>query len=260
MNGFIFKSNKKDRSVKIDAKRGSVIKMILDPRVLKKEYSVQRFLGDAGIAPKVRTLSTEKRFFEQIFTKQKTKNLELTNENIKALALLLKKLHSTKIPRSILEYVNNPFLNRNLYNPLLVCEKMLENNNCLQKNRELLQKKMNTYLQILKKTSYKVGLIHGDLRKENILLFDQNILLVDWEDCRIDITSCDVSQLFYLLDFDNTQENIFLKYYNEKYITKDILTMHKVLLIVYEIIYQKVVNGVDDIGRIHKLQKVLDQA
>jgi Ser/Thr protein kinase RdoA (MazF antagonist) len=87
----------------------------------------------------------------------------------------------------------------------------------------------------LKHKKYQISLIHGDLSFHNIFLQDDNIFLIDWSDCRLDISSCDVSQLFYLLNFNEIQEKLFLKHYQMGYIDSQILKFHKVLLLMYDL-------------------------
>ena len=87
----------------------------------------------------------------------------------------------------------------------------------------------------LDKRNYKVCLIHGDLNLHNVFLEKRGIFLIDWTDCRLDVPSCDVSQVFYLWGLNQEQEELFLKYYDMDFIDKQLLVYHKILLLLYDL-------------------------
>ena len=151
----------------------------------------------------------------------------------------MRAVHSTKIPFEIEGYTKNEYLIDKIYNPVLVCDKILEKAPVyfLQKYGNILREKMEEYKKVIDKSPYKIGLIHGDLRGSNILLSEGDISLIDWADSRLDIISCDIAQLFYLLDFNQLQEHAFLKKYQEDFVTNDIIIMHKILLSLYDIVW-----------------------
>ena len=212
----MFEENCFKSLVTLSKAEGFVTKFISDINLLQKEYFIQEVFGRKKISPEPYDLSLSDFFFRQklIQGNQITAN-DLTDENIKKLASTLRAVHSTKIPFEIEGYTKNEYLIDKIYNPVLVCDKILEKAPVyfLQKYGNILREKMEEYKKVIDKSPYKIGLIHGDLRGSNILLSEGGISLIDWADSRLDIISCDIAQLFYLLDFNQLQEHAFLKKY-----------------------------------------------
>jgi thiamine kinase-like enzyme len=79
----------------------------------------------------------------------------------------------------------------------------------------------------------KFCLCHADLKKENILVTNNGIMLIDWECAGSDIPETDIGRLFSGCEFTEEQQGVFLKsYYGNlptEIVMKRILTVKKVL-------------------------------
>lgn len=79
----------------------------------------------------------------------------------------------------------------------------------------------------------KFCLCHADLKKENILVTTNGIMLIDWECAGSDIPETDIGRLFSGCEFSEEQQNIFIKTYYEntpnEAILQRILAVKKVL-------------------------------
>lgn len=113
---------------------------------------------------------------------------------------------------------------------------------------------MNRYF---KNKKCHLGLVHGDLSFNNILLSTNKIYIIDWSDCRYDVLSADISQLFYLCKFNKKQKGIFLKNYSACYIDNKILLSHYILLLVYDIIDYYNKNNKIYISKNKELEKII---
>jgi thiamine kinase-like enzyme len=67
----------------------------------------------------------------------------------------------------------------------------------------------------------KFCLCHADLKKENILVNKNWVVLIDWECATSDIPETDIWRLFSGCIFTNKQQKIFLEIYYNKNINKD---------------------------------------
>lgn len=213
-----------------------IVKSLSSEEILLKEFYVLDFLSKRSFTPSVYNLNKNYFLEQRLFGREIGKN-DLTNKNIKKLAIILKQIHNLSISPDVKKYLQNKFLAGDKYRPVLITRTILK-----KFPKKLLGDYERKVLNIakavelkLQETKYNISLIHGDLSYHNIFMVGDDIFLIDWTDCRLDIPSCDVSQLFYLLDFNNQQERLFLKYYKSGYIDDQLLIFHKILLLLYDL-------------------------
>lgn len=219
-----------------DDKPNFLIKSLLNKTVLQKEFFVLDFLAKQGFTPQVVDFDGQS-FQEEYLTGREINQIDLTITNIKKLALILRRLHTLVIPDEVKHYLDNSFLRHGLYQPILIVQTIMKKSlPMVVKNYSTLLTNIAQHIKTrLDRINYPINLIHGDLSRHNILLQNNNIFLIDWSDCRLDIPSCDVAQLFYLLDFDQQQEELFLKNYQMDYLDQQLLIFHKILLLLYDL-------------------------
>lgn len=224
-NKLIIKNNKK-----------FLVKYLDNREILDKEFNVLNFLKNETFIPKVLDYKKQT-FLEEFLDVESLKKKDLSESNIKEIAFVLNRLHSLKISKQISKFIENDFLVNEKYYPSKVFQEMVKHSSWLlgknlYKRIESIMKTMDNYFN---SKPYSIGLIHGDLSFQNILIGDR-IYIIDWTDCRQDIASCDVAQLFYLLKFNSRQEKVFLRHYDIGYIDEKILLTHKILLLIYDLI------------------------
>ena len=206
--------------------------------LLRKEYKIERALSEKSITPYVRLLYGIY-FYEELVN---IKKIDLTQDFIKDLSLVLRELHRIKIDywsESIKKAIKNDFIKKDCYELFLLYQeifKRLPSNFFNYKLESKIDEKIKFYNQYLNKKKYTTCLIHGDLSQNNVLL-DSNgsIKLIDWTDARIDVPSHDIAQVFYLFKFDKKQQNFFLKNYGSTWIDKEIIEMHSLVFLIYDL-------------------------
>ena len=218
-------------------KANIIVKSLVDKDILYKEFAILEFLQKYNFVPRVSNFDGLI-FYEEKIIGREMQAKDLSFDNIKNLALLLKELHTLAIPSHLEKIIQNNFIKDKKYQPTLIVKEIL--------NRapiELVEEYGAIFYEIARNTEdvlgakkYNMSIIHGDLSFKNIFLSGKNIFLIDWTDCRLDISSCDVSQLFYLLNFNKEQEKIFLEYYDTDYIDDKLLIFHKTLLFLYDLV------------------------
>jgi len=113
----------------------------------------------------------------------------------------------------------------------------------VEKTLSQIEKKV---VKLSKKTIYKeeyCSLIHGDLNDTNIVRDKKGkIVVIDWADCRWDIVTCDLSQFIYLHFLNKREQKLFLKTYGADWVTEEMIEIHRLLLIGWDIIYLMTVN------------------
>jgi thiamine kinase-like enzyme len=101
-------------------------------------------------------------------------------------------------------------------------------------------------INLSKKTKYTkeyCSLIHGDLNDTNIVRDKKGkIVVIDWADCRWDIVTCDLSQFIYLHFLNKREQKLFLEAYGAAWVTEEMIEIHRLLLIGWDIIYLMTVN------------------
>lgn len=218
-----------------------VVKYLSDRDILNKEFTVLQFLKKEKFVPKVHSLKKQS-FFESFIDGKHIDGGDLSESIIKELARLFNRLHSIEIPEDILLLIKNDLLVNDKYYPSIVFKKIVGKSNILDKTSHLkLEAEFKLLDQYINSKPYALGLIHGDLNTQNIFVSndDSKIILIDWTDCRFDIVSCDIAQLFYSLRFDDSQIKLFLENYNQGYIDKRILIAHQLLLVLYDLFDSK---------------------
>ncbi len=210
-----------------------IVKALNDNVVLKKEYRVMKFIESLEISPKVSKLK-ENEIIEEFIDGENLHNTDLDDVVIIKLANSINKLHKLDLPKEIREIVQDEFVVDKKYQPLKLFEYITEGISQYIDYRKL-KDLFIEYNEYLNTKNYNMGLIHGDLNPGNILLNKEGLFITDWTDCRYDILSCDVSQLFYVFDFKEEQKKMFLKNYSSTYIDNTILEMHYLLFLLFDL-------------------------
>ena len=204
--------------------------------ILYKEYHVLNFLEKYHITPKVKGYN-QNFYYEEFINGKKLSKNKLNKKNIIKLAKAIKIIHSVAVSPQIRKLIKDKYI-KNIYRPSKIYFALIKNNRkfiskAIMQKIEFIMYKMDDYFS---QTKYKIGLIHGDLSLNNILIKKGDVYIVDWSDCRLDVLSSDISQLFYLCKFNKNQKKIFLDNYNNRYIDERILYSHEILLLLYDII------------------------
>lgn len=216
-----------------------VKKSVQDKKIQLIEYLTQNELLKTGVVPLANNYS-EEFFLEEFIEGKQVKDLELTDNVIKMIAEALKKIHSITPSVELRNLLSRDLNNDGRYHPLDVFETMIREAGDDIINKVFDIGRIRNYLRNiedkLNSKKYRLSIIHGDLSVNNIILSNQRIKIIDWTDVRYDIATADISQLFYLLSLDNRQQNLFLSNYSPEYIFDDLLTAHKLLLLIYDLI------------------------
>ncbi|MDX9970399.1 MAG: phosphotransferase [Candidatus Gracilibacteria bacterium] len=216
--------------------------------VKKQEYDILKLIEPLKISPKAYYFS-DKNTLKQDFTiveYVEGQTLEkISEKNIIDLASDLRKLHTVFTfekagnkhpPQDDLPYhcdIYNEFANgedKKIENYL-----SLEGINKIVEPYNRINKKLRNWFNNLQIFSgiTKFCLCHADLKKENILITNSGITLIDWECAGSDIPETDIGRLFSGCEFTKKQQDIFLKtYYKghpEKIVLQRIFAVKKVL-------------------------------
>lgn len=218
------------------------------------------FLHKYKITPKI--IAKKKNKFEEEYITQLNIAKKLNEKEIISLAKLLTTLHKIKIPKTIYKFFCLKEKNFH-YKPSQILQLMLNGKNNIPLPKPFCKKIGNKLkkddIYFLNK-NINIGLIHGDLSRNNILIArNKKILLTDWTDCRIDATSCDVAQLYYLCEFKSEQIRIFEENYSGGYIDKKIIATHLLLIYIYELvnIYKK--SNTINLCKIQKIRELINK-
>lgn len=202
-----------------------------DWKVKRREFKVLKEIESLNISPKAYLLN-EKNSLKQDFTIVEYiegKNIsKLKNSDIINLAKILKKLHS----------FNNSFNKKkelpykcSIFNEFADGEdKKIENYKYPQiksvvKKYNLIKENLGEWFNglLIFDDCKNLCLCHGDLKSENILRTKKGIALIDWECADLDIPETDIGRLFSGCQFNERQQNVFLKEYFRKAASDDIL-------------------------------------
>ena len=232
----------------------TIIKSLADKSVLEKEFYILKFLENLSFVPRVSNFDGKVFLEEKLSGREMIKD-DLSEDSIKELALILRKIHLLDILPSIKKYIYNDFLIDGKYQPVSIMRAILKEvpPQIIDKHEDVLCEIARNIESKLKNKNYQVSLIHGDLSLHNIFFQKDDIFLIDWTDCRLDISSCDVSQLFYLLDLSHVQQKIFLKQYDMDYIDDEILIFHRLLLLLHDLAHSAIKGEMLDEDYITKL-------
>lgn len=233
-------------------------KTLADNKILEKEFKVLKFLAQLELSPKAINYNG-KSYYEEYIDGERLGN-NLKDETIVSLARTITKYHSLNLPLPIKDLVDDNLVVCGRYKPSTVFKEIAENI-LANKDKKLYQKLFDFMLDMdsyYSKVPYKLGLVHGDLSGNNIIINQRGIHIIDWSDCRYDILSCDISQLFYLNTFSEEQEKKFLLNYKVGFIDKKILSSHKILLLLFDVadIYRKTKNW--DVNRIKTIERTVN--
>ena len=198
--------------------------------VKKLEYDVLKLLEWYNISPKVyyfndnNSLKQDLTIVEYI-EGEVLKNID--NKSIISLANTLKKLHnsftfttswdlppSNKLPYKCDIYdifANGDDKKIENYSDLVGIEKVIEPYNRIKN-------KLWDYFHNLTifDSCNNFSLCHADLKKENVLINDKWIMLIDWECATSDIHETDIWRLFAGCSFTEKQQKLFLENYYDK--------------------------------------------
>lgn len=214
-----------------------VIKTLQNTKRLRKEFEIQKFLSKYHLAPKViglKGLSFKEEFIDGLLLK----DVIIDDSLVIELAKLLNKIHLIKLPNKIKLLIEDEFTKSGIYQPRLIFQELVKDvrfeelNSCFT----LAEKYIVKVEKYLKDKHDYMCLVHGDLSMNNIVVSPNKIVIIDWADCRLDIPTTDISQLFYLCNFTLNQQEIFLNEYNYRgFINKDLIDLNTVLLLIYDL-------------------------
>lgn len=220
----------------IDGKK-YIQRSLNDNDVLKKEITAQRYLERQGFVPRIYNID-EDFYTEEFISGTSIGQTPLDEKILKSLSKLLTRLHKTEVSDELFLLLQDEFTKDRRYKPWSIMRSIT--NNLPQKESGLILQKVKTFFldteHQLNEAPYFFSIVHGDLSGNNIIQRDDDLIIIDWSDVRVDIPSADVSQLFYLLKFTEDQRRDFLKYYEIPFVTDNLLRVHDILLRVYDFI------------------------
>jgi len=216
--------------------------------VKKQEFDVLKLIEPLKISPKAYYFGNDNSIKQDLtiveYIKGETLD-DISEKHIFDLATDLRKLHTsfpfdmagdTLPPQDELPYhcdTYNEFANGEdkkieKYLSLEGINKIVEPYNRINKKLEDWFNNLDIFNGIT-----KFCLCHADLKKENILVTNSGIMLIDWECAGSDIPETDIGRLFSGCEFTEEQQNIFLKSYYEnlpkEIVIQRILAVKKVL-------------------------------
>lgn len=223
-----------------------------------KEYYAQKLVSIIKLAPKPylrlhlfwkqipSLILEEKIFFEKKYKK--------SDKFIKDAAISLREMHdyARRNKDIVTKYIpEDKLLVNGKYDPLRILKVFIQD-----PLKKLEKKKMRLLNKTVKNTLFEIGeriiylnkkiryfpnqcsLIHGDLNNTNLVRTrGDKIMIIDWADCRWDIVTCDLSQFIYLHFLTKEEKKLFLESYGADWISEDMLEIHRLLLIGWDIIY-----------------------
>ena len=151
------------------------------------------------------------------------------------------------------------FLVNGVYNPVRVLENFVlspfnylsENANKTKFLNRVVHETINKIDREVKRLANKVDykeqyctLVHGDLNKSNLIMSPDGLKVIDWANCRWDIASCDLAQFIHLYSLDQEEQELLIGSYNVPWINEEVLKIHQLLLLGWEVIYL-IVNDLD---------------
>jgi len=235
----MFKDYPHKNEVILFNKKNYLQKTLASQIVLQKEYLVMKFLEPTEIAPRAISYNGSILIEEYLNDWCPIEHRELTAKIIEKIAETLKKLHSLELSEGIIKICKDKYTMDLKYHPFQIfktIEKVLKSKN-VYCNYEKLGEYFITVNERLSRSNYTLSLIHGDLSPNNIMLKGNEIKIVDWSDCRLDIFTADISQLFYLFKFSEGQERLFKDFYGYGLgdLDNSLLLTHKILLVFYDL-------------------------
>jgi len=223
-----------------------------------KEYWAQSIISAVNLAPKPYfKFHFPKETFPSLILEEKIdfhKVYKKSDKFITDTAKVLRKIHNLarKQKKTINKHIpEDKLLSGGAYDPLVILNVfVLSPLEKLKKSKKnLVTKTVEKSLieiekriaELDKKVAYKkeyCSLIHGDLNDTNIVRTKKGkIMLIDWADCRWDIVTCDLSQFIYLHFLTKREQKLFLKTYDASWVTEEMIEIHRLLLIGWDIIY-----------------------
>lgn len=225
---------------------------------LRKEYLIQKILSDTSYVPKPIACATSKDTILPGFVieeKIEFARINLDRANLIAeTARALHELHSYSQKKRdlILKLIPmDKYLDNGTYSPINILngfilkpyfDLKIQKSKLINSITNKTIKEINKTINLLaRKITYKkdyCAFIHGDLNDTNIVVTAKgNICVLDWADGRWDISSCDIAQFFYLYNLTDKEKKDFLKIYSCNWLNEDILEIHRLLLVGWDLIY-----------------------
>ncbi len=169
------------------------------------EFRVQLLAYEYDIAAKPILLDMEKHLMVSEYIEGHHKS-NLSTEEIKSMAKLLRRLHSITVDRE-------PYNLKNI----------LENKS----------KDINSAFETIEKYKPELVLCHHDLNPQNILFCSDRIKLIDWEYAGINDKYFDLASISVEFDLDSNKEHIFLASYFDdmKIVNYEKLSAFKIIYI-----------------------------
>ena len=216
--------------------------------VKKQEYAVLKLIEPLKISPKVYFFSDNNSLKQDLTIVDYIEGDLLdgiSDKNINDLALTLKKLHTSfqydKYGDTIPPDESSPYT-CDIYNEFASGEdKKIEKYLSLSGIEKLVEpynrinKKLGDWFNNLEIFNGLTNfcLCHADLKKENILVTKEGIMLIDWECAGVDLPETDLGRLFSGCEFSTAEQNAFLKTYYEvtptEIVLQRIMAIKKVL-------------------------------
>lgn len=168
----------------------------------KSEFKIQKKVSKKAIGSKPIIIDETQGFMLCEFIEGKHK-VKLTQQELKKLAKLLKKLHHIKDNKKV---------------PLL------------KKYFKFKDKKVNNAFISLKKEPKELRLCHNDLHSKNILFYKKNIKFIDWEYAGVNDLYFDLVSIIIEYKLNKKDESSFLKaYFYRKKINLKKITAYKII-------------------------------
>lgn len=189
------------------------------------------------VTPRVKNFQNSS-YYEEYLSGNLLREEILSKDLIIEMALVLKKIHEFPFDKALEKYLKNEFLVNEKYDPTPLLYAMLERapKIFLKKYKDKLKEIYKELTKYFNDKKYNLVIIHGDLSPNNLIVANKRVKLIDWTDCRKDIPSADVAQLFYLTKMSKDQQKVFLEYYDNDLIDEKVLWSHNMLHYIYDLV------------------------
>jgi hypothetical protein len=196
-------------------------KTVDEQRVMYKEFYVQEQLSKKGLSPLCKNLCKSS-FLEEFINGNTLDKYEKIPDEI--LTLLAKKLmlvhEESKKLTDHEHFSDSVFLPKRTYDPKPVLSGVLKNVDQDQIpgiDKELLELATTAVEQLVRNTKHSLTIIHGDLSPSNVIeKKDNDLMLIDWTDCRLDVGINDITQAIHLFDLSEDQAKILTDAYQHE--------------------------------------------
>jgi len=205
-----------------------IVRIGMDPKSTcktRREYDSLKIVEPLGIAPKGFHFEPSRGYMEEAFIileylegTSLDKNKEIDDHVITMLARLVANLHNTNIEKI------TQHLQKHKSSKTDILHGIERRINYIKTKRKIYFDQKGTFECILtvsyeKLQKFKFGqeplyvLGHGDVAPQNVILFEDRLKLVDWEDLGLIDPALEVAIIFDSFDFSERQKRLFLKEY-----------------------------------------------